>query len=151
MRDFTRQGVAPDPNWPLAPNPNWLRTSNAPRLIEPELVFQLTRKLQDGSATPAFSESPTNPLEQWRSPRPSAFEELPVDTTELDQSEPIDDGEPVKVPITRRQIAVRCFGALAIAAAIAGSGLILRTPGALRQAVDWATLGHADAVLPSTP
>ena len=53
MRTFTRQGVAPDPNWH--------RRVKAHHQVEPEPVFQLTHELIH-SAIPVFAVPPPRPL-----------------------------------------------------------------------------------------
>jgi hypothetical protein len=118
MRTLTMQGVAP--------NPNRQRRVPAPLWIEPEPVFQLTRKIQRQSANPTFA-----PERRRRPTRNVAGTGA---------------GEIASVRATKRSAVVRVAGLAALLAALFGSGLVLRDSTARRQAFSWATLGHADVI-----
>jgi hypothetical protein len=107
----------------VAPDPNWQRRASARFRIAPEPVFQLTGKLPRDSTIPQHSRPPTREVQGFTV------------------------GEPREVHASWRPVVVRVAGLLALAAALFGSGFVLRDSAARRQALSWATLGHADVVL----
>jgi hypothetical protein len=139
MRTFTMPGVAPDPNWQR------LMDSWGP--IQAEPVFQLTRKhdvtVLDGfrDAIPAFTVVPSCSRVQSLSTR------RPVLAGSRRRASELDEGAPIAVRASRRRVVVRFAGLFVLAAALFGSGLVVRDPVAGREALSWATMGHADVVL----
>jgi hypothetical protein len=148
MRSFTMPGVAPDPNW--------RRLMNTWGPIDPDPVFPLTRKHDLAAlngfreATPGFTFVPTYPQVQNLSTRQPAREESRRRAPVLDEDAPMvvrTSRRPVVARANRRRAVVRFAGLFVVTAALFGSGLVLRDPVAGREALSWATLGHADVVL----
>jgi len=140
MRNFTMPGVAPDPNWQ--------RLMNTWGPIQTEPVFELTRKhdlaVLDGlrHSIPAFTVVPSySRVQSLSTTRRPVLAESRRRAPELDES------APRVVRASRRRLGVRLSGLFVIAAALFGSGLILRDPVAGREALSWATMGNADVVL----
>jgi len=167
MQNSTQRGFRADP----------ARYAEPARYSEPEPVFPLRRKLPSGrpafaAAHDATSRSASRASDIWRSPHlPSASRDSAPGTGPSARPTPLPHTWPFSTDIeesgiyqidddlanealvprysTRRQVAVRGVGMLAIGAVACACILIFSNPQAIREAVDWVTLGHADLVLPA--
>src|SRR5882672_4805576 len=112
------------------------------RYSDPGPVFPLTRKPPVGV-----------PVRHSSARGASQRDSLPAVTHWPFDSEPesgiyeIVDEEPLPMPLTARQIAVRILGFLVLAAALFGCGTLLFNAKVAREVLGWVTFGHADQVL----